>query len=134
MISLLMATTISMAVNGTASDHDYTLAYQRSIEENKPLMVVVGADWCPACTALQDSTIRSMEQEGELQDVQLAVVDQDRDPELARQLMKGENRIPQIIVYSMDQGGRWRSRKLTGFQSAQPVRSLIRRAINLGRG
>ena len=134
MTSLLMLTAVSMVVVAPTSDHDYTLAYKRSIEENKPLMVVVGADWCPACTALKDSTIRSMEQSGDLREVSVAVVDRDRDPELARQLMKGENRIPQIIVFAKDDAGRWQSRKLTGFQSAQPVRSLIRRAATLGRG
>lgn len=139
MISLLMLTTLSMTLNvamtgESAAEHDYTLAYKRSIQEDKPLMVVVGADWCPACTQLKDSTLRTMQQSGELQEVNVAVVDRDRDPELARRLMKGENRIPQVIVYSKDPEGRWQSRKLTGYQSPQPIRSLIRRAVTLGRG
>ena len=138
MISLLMLTTLSMTLNvsmtgDSAADHDYTLAYKRSIQENKPLMVVVGADWCPACTQLKDSTLQTMRQSGELEEVNVAVVDRDRDPELARRLMKGENRIPQVIVFSKDSAGRWQSRKLTGYQSPQPIRSLIRRAVTLGR-
>lgn len=134
MITMLMTTTLSLVLSGSQSEYDYTLAYRQSIQEDKPLMVVVGADWCPACTQLKNSTIRSMEQSGDLKDVRLAVVDRDRDPELARRLMKGENRIPQIIVFSKDSAGRWQSGKLTGFQSAQPVRSLIRRVLTLGRG
>ena len=134
MITMLMTTTLSLVLSGSHSEYDYTLAYRQSIQEDKPLMVVVGADWCPACTQLKNSTIRSMERSGDLKDVRLAVVDRDRDPELARRLMKGENRIPQIIVFSKDSAGRWQSDKLTGFQSAQPVRSLIRRVLTLGRG
>lgn len=133
MLTVFLAAVLSTGTGVSAKQGDYTLAYQQSLEQKKPLMVVVGADWCPACEALKNSTIREMEQNGELSEVSVAIVDRDAEPELAQRLMKGENRIPQIIVFSKDDQGRWQSRKLTGFQSAQPVRSLIRRAVSLTR-
>ena len=61
---------------------DYTLAYKKSVEEDKPLMVVVGAEWCPACEVLKKTTIADMQKTGELDEVSLAVVDRDEEPEL----------------------------------------------------
>lgn len=134
MLSLLLAVTLSGVVTEQPAAHDYTLAYKKSVSEQKPLMVVVGADWCPACNVLKETTIKSMEASGELDGVSVAVVDRDAEPELARELMKGEQMIPQIIMFSKNGSGKWERRKLTGYQPAQPIRSLIRRAITLGRG
>ena len=134
MFSLLFAVTLSAVSPAEPASHDYTLAYKESLKEQKPLMVVVGAQWCPACNVLKETTIRSMELNGELEGVSVAVVDRDAEPELAAELMNGEKMIPQIIVFSKNDSGGWQRRKLTGYQPAQPIRSLIRRAIRLGRG
>lgn len=134
MVSLLLAVVLaSGGAVGQSPSHDYTLAYHQSVADKQPLMVVVGADWCPACQTLKNSTIQTMKQSGELDQVHLAMVDRDADPELAAQLMEGEQLIPQIIVFAQDDAGQWQRRKLTGYQPAQPVRSLIRRVLTLGR-
>ncbi|MEM1227388.1 MAG: thioredoxin family protein [Planctomycetota bacterium] len=116
------------------ADQNYTLAYKKSVEEQKPLMVVVGAEWCPACKVLKTTTIANMEQTGELDSVSVAVVDRDAEPELAKKLMKDEKMIPQIILYHKSSDGRWNRRRLTGYQPVQPVRSLLRRIRGIGRG
>jgi len=120
--------------NRAQADQDYTLAYKRSVQEDKPLMVVVGAEWCPACKVLKKTTIANMEMAGELDDVSLAVVDRDTEPELAKKLMADEKMIPQIIVFSKTEDGRWNRERLTGYQPVQPIRSLIRRVMSFGRG
>jgi thioredoxin-like negative regulator of GroEL len=108
------------------SSRNYASAYRAAQDRNLPLVVVVGAEWCPACVNLKRTTIASMEASGELQEVSLAVIDQDSEPELARMIKKGEM-IPQIVVFSKtDQG--WRRTQLTGFQAIEPLRSLIRTA------
>jgi thioredoxin-like negative regulator of GroEL len=131
MVSLLLAVVLTSVTSEQIMQQNYEEAYKQSISEHKPLMVVVGAPWCPACNVLKETTIRSMAQTGELDEVSLAVVNRDEDPELAQKLTQGEGVIPQIIVYTNDQG-RWKRRKLLGFQPKQPIRRLIRRA--LGRG
>ncbi len=108
----------------------YAAAYRTAQESNRPLVVVIGAEWCPACVNLKQTTIASMEASGELQEVSLAVVDQDQEPELARQIKQGET-IPQIVVFSKAEDGSWRRNQLTGYQSTGPVRSLLRRAAQL---
>jgi thioredoxin-like negative regulator of GroEL len=97
-------------------------------------MVVVGAEWCPACNVLKNTTIQTMLTTGDLDDVSVAVVDRDAEPELAKQLTQGEKMIPQIIVFNQTSSGEWERRKLTGYQPRQPVRNLIRRAVGRFRG
>jgi thioredoxin-like negative regulator of GroEL len=140
MISLLLAVVLVGVTSDkelvgvtseNAMEQNYAQAYEQSIKQQKPLMVVVGAPWCPACNVLKDSTLRPMAQTGELDAVSLVVVNRDEDPELANQLTKGEQMIPQIILYTPD-NGQWKRQKLLGFQSKQPIRSLIRRALSRG--
>ncbi|MEM6978212.1 MAG: thioredoxin family protein [Planctomycetota bacterium] len=116
------------------ADQNYTLAYKKSVEEEKPLMVVVGAEWCPACDVLKKTTIKNMEQTGELDQVSVAVVDRDEEPELANELLKNEKMIPQIIFFHKNADGRWSRNQLKGYQPVQPVRSLLRRIGILRRG
>ena len=97
-------------------------------------MVVVGAPWCPACNVLKSSTIVPMAETGELKDVSVALLNRDDDPELAKQLTKGEKMLPQIIVFSKTSKGNWQRRQLSGFQPKQPVRTLIRKAVKMTQG
>ncbi len=134
MVSVLFAVALSFVTSEHEAKQTYAMAYEKSVSEKKPLVVVVSAQWCPACNVLKDTTIKSLEQTGELDDCSVVVVDRDADPELAKQLMADEKMVPQIIVFSQSDTGRWKRSKLTGFQPAQPVRSLIRSARSLGRG
>ncbi len=121
MVSLLFAVVLANVTSEQQMHQKYADAYEQSVQQQKPLMVVVGAPWCPACNVLKETTIRSMAKTGELDDVSLAVINRDEDPELAKQLTEGEKMLPQIIVYTQDEG-RWKRRKLLGFQPKQPVR------------
>ncbi len=146
MLSLFLGFTLSVVTTGVStsptaqettthpSDQNYTLAYKQSVEEDKPLMVVVGAPYCPACQVLKQTTIADMTRSGELDSVSVAVVDRDAEPELAKQLMADEKMIPQIILFSKSSDGHWKRRRLMGYQPIQPVRSLLQKVRNIGRG
>ena len=134
MVSLLLAIVLSSVTSEQRIQQEYASAYNESVKQEKPLMVVVGAEWCPACTVLKDSTIKPMAQTGELDDVCVALIDKDQEPDLVDQLTKGEKMLPQIIVYTKSESGRWNRRFLKGFQPKQPVRSLIRKAVLDRRG
>lgn len=133
MVSLLLAVVLG-SVTTAPIKTDYAEAYKESVAKNKPLMVVVGAPWCPACNVLKQSTLEPMARTGELDEVSVAVLDRDANPELVEQLTKGEKLIPQIIVFTRNDEGQWKRRELKGYQSKQPVRNLIRSAVSLGRG
>ncbi len=130
MVSLLLAIAIGSI---TSLRTDYAEAYKESVKEDKPLMVVVGADWCPACNVLKQSTLEPMAEGGELDEVSIAVLDRDSNPELVEQLTKGEKMLPQIIMFTRTGAGQWTRHHLKGYQTKQPVRSMIRSAISLDR-
>ncbi len=134
MVSLLLALVLSSVTSEQQMDQTYASVYKQSIEENKPLMVVVGAEWCPACHVLKDSTIKPMAQTGELNDVCIAILDKDKDAELVSQITKGEKMLPQIIMFSKTESGQWSRHRLMGFQPKQPVRSLIKKVMSDRRG
>ena len=128
MVSLLFGIAMAAIISDQPTQQNYAEAYRNSVSQQKPLLVVVGAPWCPACNTLKESTILPMAETGELDGVSLAIINKDEDPELAKELTDGEQMIPQIILYTPDQG-RWKRQRLTGFQSKQPIRNLIRRAL-----
>ncbi len=129
MVSIFLAVVLSSVTSDQSLQQNYADAYKESIESEKPLMVVVGAPWCHACNVLKESTIRPMANAGELDTVSLTVINPDDEPELVKQLTEGEEMLPQIIVFTKD-NGRWKRRKLMGYQPQQPVRSLVRKALS----
>lgn len=133
MVSLLLAVALC-SVTTASLKTSYADAYKESVANDKPLMVVVGAPWCPACNVLKQSTLEPMANSGELDGVSVAVLNPDTNPELVRQVTKGERMLPQIIMFTRTADGRWNRRQLRGYQSQQPVRNLIRSAVSLGRG
>ena len=131
MVSIFLTVVLASVTSDQSLQQNYADAYKESVKDEKPLMVVVGAPWCHACNVLKESTIRPMADSGELDTVSLTVINKDDDPALVKQLTEGDEMLPQIIVFTKD-NGRWKRRRLTGFQPKQPVRSLIRRALNKG--
>ncbi|MGI9465545.1 MAG: thioredoxin family protein [Rubripirellula sp.] len=128
MFSLLLTVILTTAPTDQQLEQSYAQAYTESLEEKKPLLVVVGAPWCPACRVLKESTLKPMAKTGELDDVSLVVINRDENPTLAAKLSLGEKTIPQIILYTPGENG-WKRRNLRGFQSKQPIRSLIQKAL-----
>lgn len=133
MATLLLAVIMS-SVTTAPLKTNYAEAYRESVAQDKPLMVVVGAPWCPACNVLKQTTIEPMAKTGELDAVSVAVLDRDSDPELVKQLTKGEKMIPQIIMFTRTPSGAWKRNRLMGYQPKQPVRNLIRSAVSRSRG
>jgi thiol:disulfide interchange protein len=128
MVSMLLTATLATILTPLASlppaAQSYADAYRDAKAEHKPLLVVVGAEWCPACTNLKSNTIRSLAQQGELEEVSLAVVDQDSEPKLANQLKRGRM-IPLVILFSQSPDGRWKRTHMTGFQRASTPRTVL---------
>ena len=130
MLSLLLTAVLTVN-SGQMEPRNYDEAYQLARTNGRPLMVVVSSDACPACQVLKTNTIDAMKRDGELEEVNIVVVNKDHDPELAGRLMRGRM-IPQIIVYSQT-GAEWKRLQLTGYQTRVGVRSLIQRAVNFTR-
>ena len=109
----------------------YEVAFQNTQENNRPLLVLVGADWCPGCVTMKRSVMPRMVQSGKLQTVNFAEVNSDLDPAVASRLMRGGS-IPQLIVFAKTPNG-WYREQITGATSEAGVQALIRRAEQVQR-
>jgi thiol:disulfide interchange protein len=126
------ALTLLAVLNAPASTDEqipYDAAYRRAQEEKKPLVVLVGADWCAACKTMKADTISTMKGAGEFKEVVFTQVDKDIQPEIAQQVMQG-NTLPQIVVFCESEQG-WKRFSLTGMQSERRVKELIRKAAEV---
>jgi thioredoxin-like negative regulator of GroEL len=113
----------AMLVSGADS---YETAMKTAQENGQPLVVLVGADWCPGCVTMKNSTMPAMARAGQLKAAQYVTINYDQNPTLARQLMRG-NTIPQLIVFSKTEKG-WHREQVTGATNSASVAGLIKRA------
>lgn len=104
----------------------YAAAYARAEKSGEPLLIVVGAEWCPACKTMKYSTIPAMEKQGKLNGVAVAFVNVDQESQIAGKLMRG-GLVPQVIVYRKTGDG-WFRRHLQGGQSTGTLASVLNEA------
>ncbi len=122
MTGLAVSIVLQTAMLATGAQ-PYSEAYDALIKEGKPMLVVVGADWCPACQTMKQGTLAKMERQGKLEGVSYVALNSDHHPELASRIGRGAM-IPQIILYEKTSEG-FRRRQLTGAQSERTIQSLI---------
>jgi thioredoxin-like negative regulator of GroEL len=113
----------------TTGDQTYTQAYNIAISDSsRPLVVLVGADWCPACQAMKTSVLPQVQQLGGLNNVSFAMVNVDRESTIAQGLMEG-NSIPQLVMFVKTDKG-WSRRQLTGNQSVSAVQGFVAQGVS----
>ena len=126
MNSLFIAVVMQACLSAAESD-DYVAA-QREAEKGKPLVVLVGTEWCPPCQTMKNSVIPQVRKRGLLRRVAFAIVNPDRNKRLARQITGGTTSIPQLVMYRKTSKG-WKRRKLVGGQSVKNVENFINEGL-----
>jgi thiol-disulfide isomerase/thioredoxin len=114
--------TIQTAVT-SADAHTYADAYKQTAETGKPLVVLVGASWCPACQSMKTSIMPTVAAQGGLDKVAFAYVNTDQQHELAGKLMEG-GLIPQLVMFERTDDG-WKQKRLVGAHSVSAVVSFV---------
>ncbi len=104
-------------------ESDYDRAYQQSVATGRPLVVLLGAPWCPACQQLKNNVLPQIADAGGLKHVEFAYVDCDRQPDLAARLRRGDY-IPQLIRFDQQPSG-WDRRFLIGARSTQEIQAFL---------
>jgi thioredoxin-like negative regulator of GroEL len=127
MIGVALSCVLQTALLTTGAQ-PYNEAYQVSQAENRPLLVMVGADWCPGCVTMKQGVLARMQRNGKLRRVAFALVDADREHRLAGNLMRGGS-IPQLMMYYKTANG-WKSERVVGAQSEATIESMIDRAVS----
>lgn len=123
----LTATVALQALILATGASPYKDALKTTEDTGRPLLVLVGADWCPACHAMKNSTMPRLESTGKLRGVAYTFVNTDRDSDLAGKLMRGSS-IPQLVLFEKTPAG-WRRAQLVGAQSEAQVQAFIRSAV-----
>ncbi len=129
---ILLATIVLIASSAVSTyscaqqPTDYRTAYKQSQEGEKPLLVLVTAEWCPPCQVMKKTTIPQLMQKKAFKDFNYSTVDLDREENLARQLI-GDRGVPQLIMYEK-QNDKWVRRYLTGIQTPQTVEAFVAQA------
>lgn len=126
MTGLTATVAMHLALLTTSADV-YQEAYSKAEKDGKPLLVLVGAEWCPGCRIMKDDVIPKLETDGGLEDVVFTTVNTDEKPTLSRRLLRG-TAIPQLVMYARTAKG-WRRTELTGVQDPGRIRQFIRRGM-----
>ncbi len=119
----LVAAVVLQASLMAPGEGSYGEAVRESLTTGRPLVVMLGANWCPACRKLRNSILPQVARNGALEGVAFAYVDVDQQSELTRRLAQGGS-IPQLIRFEQ-KDGRWSSRHMIGAQSVKKVTTFI---------
>lgn len=122
MLTLAIASVLCLPV-GEMPTETYADAHRINAETGRPMVVLVGAEWCPACQRMEKQVVPKMRERGLLKRIAFALVDLDRDRELGRNLTSG-GPIPQLIFFRRTREG-WAQHKVIGGQSLESVEQLI---------
>lgn len=122
MTSLTLAAILQLPF--LATPETYAEAHQQTVETGQPLVVMVGADWCPACHQMERDVIPVVRQRGLLRRVAFALVNLDKDRDVGHKLTNG-GPIPQLIVFRRTSEG-WQRKQLIGAQPVEKVEQFIK--------
>lgn len=121
-VSVLMFVLVSsISVVAGEAAKSYKEAYNKAVAEKRPLVVLVGATWCPSCIKMHDESWHEIvKEEGAV----YVAIDYDADNEVATKILSG-NSIPQIVVYKPNKDN-WICDRRIGFCQPGPIRTWLR--------
>lgn len=128
MMSLTLSAVLQVSVLSTGAN-TYAEAHKVHHETGRPMVILVGAEWCPACVQMKNSVIPQVARRGLLKKVAFATVNADHQNSLAQKLMQGSS-IPQLIMYRKTNNG-WKRHLLVGKQSPEQIEAFINKGLVL---
>ena len=118
---LLQAALVTTGANEI--DTTYDAAYTKMQKSGKPLLVLVSANWCPACRKMKETTLPKLHRDGQLKKVEFATVDLDQEKKLSNRLMKATT-IPQLILFTKTADG-WKREQIIGAQKVDAIKQFV---------
>ncbi len=122
-MNLVSAVLVIAAISNSSQPTDYKTAYERAQLDDRPLLVLVTAEWCPPCQIMKTTTIPKLISDNRFRNVHFASIDLDKDPKNARNLI-GNRGVPQLILYQKIDA-QWNVRFLSGLQTVSAVETFI---------
>lgn len=114
---------LAVALMCQAPTLSYNEAYELAVAKNQPLVVLVGASWCPACKQMEKELIPRLADQKFRGRVVFVKVDLDREWRIGHQLV-GNGPIPQLFLFRRI-GDRWRALRFIGWQDFSTVEKHI---------
>ncbi len=106
----------------------YREAFREASVTGKPLLLLVGADWCHHCVVVKQELLPKLEKSGLLDRVAFAYVDYDRDSRLAGQLMSGRF-LPEMVMFTKGPDG-WEVTRLSGGTSLGQLERFVKAGLH----
>ena len=122
-----LALAAMLQLSAISADTSYAAAHRAMVETGKPMVILIGAEWCPACRTMKHEIAPEVARRGGFEGATFAIVDSDEQPTLASKLKRGSS-IPQLIVYRKTEQG-WRINRMIGAQSVQAVEKLVAQGV-----
>lgn len=116
-----------LAGTDTAGAETYAEAHRSTVETGKPLVIMVGTDWCQPCQTMKRTVLPQLRKRGFFQKIAFALVNPDRDGKLVEELTGG-GPVPQLVMFRKTSKG-WMRRKLVGGQSEEAVERFIKEGL-----
>lgn len=131
MTTILCATVMQAALMLTGADAEpkpleaatYTDAQQVAEKTGKPIVIMVGTDWCSPCQMMKKTILPRVREHGLFRKVAFALVNPDKESELAEKITGG-GPIPQLVMFRKTGKG-WVRKKLVGGQDVETVEEFI---------
>ncbi|MBN2292466.1 MAG: thioredoxin family protein [Pirellulales bacterium] len=123
MTSVILMAALQLAAAPDQMDQ-FEQAFRRSASTGRPLVLLLGAKWCPGCVVMKNDVLPKVAKAGGLDDVEFAYIDIDRNRSLAAKLSKAKT-IPQLIRYHRTPKG-WKYNLLSGAHKVAEVSSFIK--------
>ena len=128
MTTLTLAAVLHVSLMASGGD-TYADAHRKTAETGRPMVVMVSTDWCMPCQKMKNTVLPEVRKDGFLSEVSFAMVNPDRDRELAQRLTGG-GPVPQLVMYRKTTDG-WKRRKLIGGQSVTTVEKFIKEGLEM---
>lgn len=106
----------------------------KSIEDRKPLLTIVSAEWCLPCQTLKRDVIKPMEKNGDFEDVVVCILDIDKTDEYITNQVITKRTVPQLVMY-FKKDGEWKILRVSGYDNnpekmKNTIKEMIKRATN----
>lgn len=126
--AVLQSAFILAGVDTSSAVETYAEAHRATVETGKPLVVMIGTDWCQPCQTMKRTVLPRIRKRGFFKKIAFAMVNPDRDGKLAKELTGG-GPIPQLVMFRKTSKG-WMRRKLIGSQSEEAVEKFIQEGLD----
>ncbi|HMO12655.1 MAG TPA: thioredoxin family protein [Pirellulaceae bacterium] len=117
---------IAATTNANREPLDYATAHELAMKGDKPLLVLVTAEWCPPCQVLKNTVLPDLLSQDAFKDYHFAMVDYDKQNQLAKKLIQNRG-VPQLLLYEKHDDT-WKLRFLAGAQSRDVVLGFLQNA------